>query len=59
MIFNYLKKFVFNPAIRFSYLSRLGFYNHMSDIDYVKKEWKVNFNSDLDLIEPKTFNEKL
>lgn len=58
-ILHYLKQFIINPRIRFGYISRLGLYNHISDVDYVKKEWKVMFGTELNLEAPKSFNEKL
>lgn len=58
-LFSCMKKLIANPAIRFGYLSRLGFYNHISDEEYVKKEWKLMFGSDLNLKDPKSFNEKI
>ena len=51
--------FLFNQEIRFSYLSRAGFYNWMSDAKYLKKKYKIVFGTELNLEEPQTFNEKL
>lgn len=56
---NKLKKFLFNPKIRFGYLSKLGLYNNMSDEKYIKKQFKLKKGYELDLENPKTFNEKL
>lgn len=58
-LLNMMIKFVKDPYIRFGYLSRLGFYNNMSDADYLKKEFKFTLGYDLNLENPKTFNEKL
>lgn len=52
-------KFLFNPRVRFDYLSRLGFLDRMSDIEYIKKKYYLSFNKQLDLDNPQTFNEKL
>lgn len=37
----------------------LGFYDRMDDEKYLKKLYKANFGKELDLENPKTFNEKL
>lgn len=58
-IIQYIKKFIENPKIRFGYLSALGFYNHLPDEDYVRKEWKSVRGTELNLESPQTFNEKL
>ena len=54
-----LVKFITNPIVRFGYLSRAGFYNHMSDEEWLKKRFKLLMGYPLDLENPKTFNEKL
>ena len=54
-----IKKFCINPKIRFGYLSKIGLLNFLSDEAYVKKEFKLNMGYDLDLSNPRTFNEKL
>lgn len=48
-----------SPKARFSILSSRGYYNYMSDEAYLKKAYKVITGKDLDLINPKTFNEKI
>ncbi len=53
------KKFIIDPKIRFSYLSRIGFYNGMSDKEYLSKEFKLNFGREINWDAPQTFNEKL
>lgn len=58
-IIRYLEKFIRNPKTRFGYLSALGFYNWLSDEDYVRKEWKIIRGTKLNLDFPQTFNEKL
>ncbi|MDO4526633.1 MAG: ATP-grasp fold amidoligase family protein [Candidatus Saccharibacteria bacterium] len=54
-----ISNFLFDKKIRFGYLSRLGLLNWMSDEKYLKKEYKLNFATNLDIRNPKTFNEKL
>lgn len=54
-----ISKLIFNPQIRFGYLSRLGMYNKMPDEEYLCKEWSYHFDKPLDLQNPQTFNEKL
>lgn len=53
-----LKNFINDPRIRMGYLNRLGFYNG-SDEKYLKKKFKLIMGYDLDLENPRTFNEKL
>lgn len=52
-------KFIFNPKIRFSYLSRLGLFNCWSDEKYIQREYRLNMGKKLNLVNPKTFNEKI
>lgn len=40
-------------------LANLGFYDRMDDEKYLKKLYMANFGKELDLENPKTFNEKL
>lgn len=54
-----IKRFIINPQIRFGYLNVLGFYRNLSDEEFIKKAFKVNWGYELDLNNPKTFNEKL
>ena len=59
---NFIKKglrFVFNPGYRFSVLSSYGVHNKMPDEEFLKKLYKAKFNKELDLENPKAFNEKL
>ena len=58
-LFRQIKNFCFNPRIRHSYLSALGFYNRMSDEKYLKKTFELNMGYPLNLDNPQTFNEKL
>lgn len=59
MILNKLKKACCDKSYRFSVLSTLGFYKHMSDEKYLKKAYRVYMGKPLNLDNPKTFNEKL
>lgn len=54
-----IKDFITNPQIRFSYMTILGVYNKLSDEEFLKKKYKVVMGKDLDLDNPKGFNEKL
>lgn len=54
-----VKETVTNPELRFNYLTALGFHNRMDDETFLKKRWKVRFGKDLNLENPKTFNEKM
>jgi hypothetical protein len=54
-----LKRFISDPVARFGYLSELGLYNHMPDDKYLKKKYKLVMGTELNLDNPKTFNEKL
>lgn len=54
-----VKQFVLDPKVRFWYLTRAGFYNHMSDEEYLSRKYQLYFGQKLDLQNPQTFNEKL
>lgn len=54
-----VKQFVLDPKVRFGYLTSAGFYNHMSDEEYLSRKYQLYFGQKLDLQNPKTFNEKL
>lgn len=58
-IIKIIKNFFANPLLRFGYLTKIGFYNKMSDEKYIKKEFKLRMGYNLDLQNPQTFNEKL
>lgn len=55
----YLYKFVTNPGFRFSVLRSLGVYDNWDDERFLKKAFKVSMGKELNLDNPKTFNEKL
>lgn len=52
-------KFLVNKKYRVRILDSLGAYNHLSDEEYLKKWFKLKFEKDLDLTNPKSFNEKI
>lgn len=54
-----VKQFVLDPKVRFGYLTRAGFCNHMSDEEYLSRKYQLYFGQKLDLQNPQTFNEKL
>lgn len=56
---NKLVELIFNSNKRFLYLSSIGFYNYLSDEEYIKRKFKAKFGTELDLENPITFNEKL
>lgn len=57
------KRIILNSILdkkqRFLYLAKLGVYNNMPDEEYIKKKFKYMLEYDLNLENPKTFNEKL
>ena len=48
-----------DKGYRMSKLFELGFYDKMPDDEYLKKLFRVRMKKELDLENPKTFNEKL
>lgn len=54
-----IKKFITDPVSRFHILNSRGFYKNMSDEQFLKKAFKIRMGYELDLDNPKTFNEKL
>lgn len=52
-------KFIFNCEYRKRILIYNGYYDKMSDEEYLKLRYKLTFGKKLDLENPKTFNEKL
>ncbi|MBQ3559421.1 MAG: glycosyl transferase [Agathobacter sp.] len=58
-LYQKIRKFVFDPQIRFGYLNKLGVFRHLSDDKFLKKVFKMRVGYELNLDEPKTFNEKL
>ena len=54
-----LYRAITDRKIRFAYLSKFGLFNKMPDERYLKLKYKKCIRRDLDLENPKTFNEKL
>lgn len=57
--FGTLMHLLCNSDDRFLFLANIGAYKRMSDDIYLKKMFRAKFKYDLDLDNPKTFNEKL
>ena len=53
-----LKNFTADPLVRFNYLAKMGFYNWMPDDLFLKKRFLLFMGKELDLKNPKSFNEK-
>lgn len=56
---NKIKAFLTDPNFRLSILASRGFYNRMSDEDFLKRKYKLKFGESLDLENPQKFQEKL
>ena len=56
---DHLKRILFNPSYRFESLGTRGFYNNLSDEEYLKRMFKARKGYELDLSNPQTFNEKI
>lgn len=54
-----VKLFFCNPKARFRILTSRGLYRNLDDEKYLKKTFKVLMEKDLDLENPKTYNEKI
>ncbi len=54
-----IKRLFLDSDYRFQVLATRGFYNHMDDRKYLKKTFKYIMEYELDLDNPKTFNEKI
>lgn len=54
-----VRRFMTDPVMRLSYLTRLGLTRWMSDEAFLKKQYKNIFGTSLNLDNPQTFNEKL
>lgn len=48
-----------SPKARFVFLSNRGFYDHMEDRKYLELEYRMITGNELDLDEPKSFDDKL
>ncbi len=59
---NYIKKMLkcaYDQEYRFGIFSSLGFYNNISDEEFLKKKFKIIMKKELNLENPLTYNEKL
>ena len=54
-----LVKMMYDSDYRFLILSGLGFYDKLDDESYLKRKYKACIKKDLNIDNPKTFNEKL
>lgn len=54
-----IKSFLFDRRKRFLYLGSKGMYNFLDDESYIKRDFLYQFGVELDLQDPKTFNEKI
>ena len=52
-------RFLTDPAMRFNYLAKLGFYKNMPDEAYLRRIFQSELGYPLNLEDPKTFNEKM
>lgn len=51
--------FIKNPVTRFYYITKLGLNHNISDEAFLKKAFLINMGYELDLENPKSYNEKL
>lgn len=58
-LINKVIKYIINPKYRFLINDSMGIYNKLSDEDFLRKKYKNKMGKRLNLVEPKTFNEKL
>ncbi len=54
-----IKKILKDPRLLFITLGRREFFNHMDDEKYLKKAFRLSMGRELNLENPKTYNEKL
>lgn len=54
-----MKGILINSSTRFEFLNNHGFYKNLSDEEFLKKSYFLRFGKELNLKNPKTFNEKL
>lgn len=54
-----IKRALTDEKIRFSYMAKMGLFDHMPDEQYLKRKYKSCMGVELDLDNPQTFNEKL
>lgn len=54
-----VKRFFTDPVIRFGYYTKLGLYDRMDDESFLKKKYHIVTGKNLNLDNPKLFNEKI
>ena len=54
-----IMKLLYDSDFRFRYFQSKGLYDYMPDRKYLKRAFQVNLHQELDLDNPRTFNEKL
>lgn len=52
-------RYLLDSDYRFLINAGFGFYNHVPDDEYLERKFKAAMGTELDLADPKTFNEKL
>lgn len=52
-------RFIADPGYRFLFCAERGWLNNMPDETYLKKKFKIKMGQELDLEDPRTYNEKL
>lgn len=52
-------KFILDKNYRFLFLASRGKYDSMNDEEYIKRKYKAIFGTELDLENPKTYNQKI
>lgn len=52
-------KFILDKNYRFLFLASRGKYDSMDDEEYIKRKYKAIFGTELDLENPKTYNQKI
>lgn len=59
MVIKKILNFIIDSKIRFGYLNTLGVTKYINDKAFIEKEYFIYTGEKLDLVHPKTFNEKL
>ena len=59
MMVNLIKQLICNKEYRTNFLIRKGFFDKMPDVKFIKKVYRIKLKKELDLDNPKSFNEKL
>ena len=54
-----LRRYLTDPDYRFLVGAELGWYNHLSDEEYLRRYYRAAMGKELNLEQPETFNEKL